>query len=132
MIYELLRSDGSIVVNKNLARNIGLEEAIVYSEILSRYFYFKNRGEMEGEWFYYKVEKMVEQTTINIKKQRKCITKLVELGLIDSKVRGVPAKRYFKVNEDEAVLVNILNGKFVASKAKTTEQYRPKRPSLFQ
>jgi len=39
IIIDLLRSDGSIVVNKRLAKAIGLMEAVVYSELVSMYKY---------------------------------------------------------------------------------------------
>ena len=52
MIYELLRSDGSIVVNKALIHAIGLNEAILYSELLSKYYYFDARGQLVNGWFY--------------------------------------------------------------------------------
>ena len=33
-ILNLLRSDGSIIINKTLAQKIGLHEAIIYSDLI--------------------------------------------------------------------------------------------------
>ncbi len=100
-LIELLRSDGSIVINKTLAKNIGLNEAIIYSELLSRYCYFSNRNELTADGYFFNTVKDLEDgTTLNDYSQRKAIKKLEELGLIKYDKRDLPAKRYFKIVDD--------------------------------
>ena len=73
-LIELLRSDGSIVINKTLAKNIGLNEAIIYSELLSRYCYFSNRNELTADGYFFNTVKDLEDgTTLNEYSQRKAI-----------------------------------------------------------
>ena len=36
-MLELLRSDGSIIINKNLSHAIGVEETILFSELISKF-----------------------------------------------------------------------------------------------
>ena len=108
-LIELLRSDGSIVINKTLAKNIGLNEAIIYSELLSRYCYFSNRNELTADGYFFNTVKDLEDgTTLNEYSQRKAIKKLEELGLIKCDKRDLPAKRYFKIINDIEVIVKYL------------------------
>jgi len=108
-LIELLRSDGSIIINKTLAKNIGLNETIIYSELLSRYCYFNNRNELTADGYFFNTVKDLEDgTTLNDYSQRKAIKKLEELGLIKCDKRDIPAKRYFKIIDDTQVIVKYL------------------------
>lgn len=98
-ILDTLRADGSIVVNKKLAKEIGLNPAVVLSELIARYKWHKDENMIDGEWFYCTEETLEEQTSLNRYHQDKAINELQELGLIEKEVKGMPAKRYFKINE---------------------------------
>lgn len=99
-LFDLLRSDGSIVVNKGLAHAIGLNEAIIYSELVSLHEYWRKRGKLlEDAWFYCTVENLENNTTIKRKLQEKTVKNLVDLELIEVKRMGLPAKRYFRVTD---------------------------------
>ena len=101
----LLKSGGSIIVNKNLARNIGLDATIFYSEICSKYNYFQQKEMLDEDgYFFNTVENMLEDTSLSDYRQREAIKKLIKLGLIFYQKRGLPARRYFKVNlNDEPI-----------------------------
>ena len=100
-IIDLLRSDGSIVVNKKLARAIGLDPAIMYSELISKKIYFENRGQLTEDGFFFNtVENMVEDTTLSKHRQLKAIKELIALGLIAHQNRGLPQRRFFKVHDN--------------------------------
>jgi len=111
MIFiDALRSDGSIIVNKALARTLGIETAIMYSELLSKYNYFLTRGMLGNEeWFFNTIENMEEDTCISAYSQRKAIKKLKEMGLIEYSIRGIPAKRYFKIVLDDALIGSLIS-----------------------
>lgn len=122
-IFKLLRSDGSIVVNKNLAKNIGLCEAILYSELISRYSYFEERDSLDSDsCFYNTVEDLEEGTTLSDYQQRKAIKTLVNLKLLSVKLKGLPAKRYFKMNFDTELIL-----KYLKSSSKKTKGLRIKK-----
>lgn len=104
----LLKSGGSIIVNKNLTRNIGLDAAILYSEICSKYKYFSQRKELDKDgYFFNTVENMSRDTSLSDHRQREAIKKLKELGLIFYQKRGMPARRYFKVNIDYDLIARL-------------------------
>lgn len=98
-ILDLLRSDGSIVVNKKLAHKIGLNEAIIYSELVSLHKYWGDRGQLEeGTWFFCTIESLQEKTTLKKDTQNRAIGKLEKTwGLIETKRMGLPSKRYFRI-----------------------------------
>mgnify|MGYP006277558131 FL=1 len=99
---DLIKSDGYITVSKELARKIGLQETILLSELISQHKYFKQRNELDKEgYFYCTVDKMEKQTTISKKTQTRKINNLVEMGLIEKKLKGLPAKRHFNINEQK-------------------------------
>lgn len=101
---DILRSDGSIVVNKSLARVIGLDAAILFSEIVSKFKYHEDRKELtNGSWFYFTEDKLEENTTFKRSVQDKAIKKLVDLGLISKKIMGMPSKRFFTINKDAII-----------------------------
>jgi hypothetical protein len=105
-INDILLKSGSIIVNKNLARNIGLDAAIFYSELCSKYKYFCQRKELDKDgYFFNTVENMLKDTSLSDYRQREAIKILKELGLIYYQRRyipgrGISARRYFKVNMD--------------------------------
>jgi len=96
-LLQLLNANGFISVNKQLIKEIGLEPAVVFGEIVSKYYYHKGRGELrKGGWFYFTVEKMEEVTSLSKYKQKKAINSLIEIGLIEQNIMGVPSKRHFR------------------------------------
>lgn len=88
--------------NKTLAKKIGLHESIFLGEIISEYDYWEKRGCLtEDGYFYSTVENVTESTTLSDYQQRSIIKHLIELNIIDMKISGMPAKRYFKIDEEQ-------------------------------
>lgn len=108
-ITDLLRNDGFIIYNKNLAKNIGVNEAILYSELLSRWSYFKERGQLTEDGFFFNTVKDLEEgTALSEYQQRRALNSLRDKGLIEIEVRGIPAKRYFRIVEDSELITSYL------------------------
>ncbi|SOC39066.1 hypothetical protein [Ureibacillus acetophenoni] len=128
MILDLLRSDGSIIVNKRLSRLIGLDAAVLYAELISKQQYFAQRGLLTEDGFFFNtIENMELDTTLTKYQQKKAIDKLVELKLIKRDNRGSPPMRFFKINEDETVIMEILKEKNLPFKSKKTEHLKGKK-----
>lgn len=99
-IIHLLASRNFIVVNKDVARKIGLDEAIMLGELASEYGYWETRSELtEDGFFFTTVENVEANTTFSQYKQQRTIERLQELGLLYVDRRGLPAKRYIKLRE---------------------------------
>ena len=128
-MLDLLRADGSIVVNKKLAKKIGLDEAIIYSELASQFNFWSIKAELvdrdckknkDGQWFFCTVEKLEEHTTIKKGRQQRTIQSLENLKLIETKKMGLPAKRYFRMTEE---IFNIMfDNKFQSTQNEPTDK----------
>lgn len=110
IVYDFLRSDGSVVVNKRLIHAIGLHEAILYSELLSKRNYFESRGMLEHGYFYNTADNLFRDTGLSAKQQRSAIKKLEDYGLIKTHLHGVPAKKYFKIVDNIQILQDLMLG----------------------
>jgi len=109
-IYDLLRADGSIVINKNLIFSIGLNESILYTELLAKFNYFSIREQItEDGYFFNTVDNLILDTGLGEKTQRNVIKRLQELELIDYKVQGMPPKRYFKIIDNTQLLLYFIS-----------------------
>lgn len=97
-LFDLLRADGSITVNKKLAHEIGLNEAVVYSELVSLYIYWRDRNELtEDGWFFCTAANLEKNTTLKEKTLQRATNKLVKIGLIEKKKKGLPSKTHYKI-----------------------------------
>ena len=103
---HLLSSSAFIVLNKELARQVGLKEAILLADLISKEEYFIANGMTDG-WFFNTEANIYKDTTLTAYQQRKCLTTLKKEGLIEVKRKGIPAKQYFKINEQ--LVVKFLN-----------------------
>lgn len=104
-LYDLLRANGSIVINKNFIHGIGLNEAIIYSELLSKFDYFETRNQLQyDKAFFNTVDDLYLSTGIADRAQRTAIKNLVRLGLLANTTKGIPPKRYFKLCFDDKVI----------------------------
>lgn len=109
-ILRLLASDGFLSVNKHLARIVGLDAAVLLAELASAHNYFESREQLTADGMFFEtVEHIQENTTLTQYQQAKAVKVLVNAGILETKKIGIPAKRYFLINE-EAVL-NILDYK---------------------
>jgi len=103
---HLLSSTAFIVLNKELAKRVGLKEAVLLADLISKEEYFIANGMTDG-WFFNTEANIEKDTTLTAYQQRKCLTTLKKEGLIEVKRKGIPAKQYFKINEQ--LVVKFLN-----------------------
>lgn len=122
-LTNLLASNNYIIVNKILIKELGLEEAILFGELASEYSYWKEREKLEDDYFFSTMENIEKNTCLSSYKQRKLIEKLKNEGLISTKIQGIPAKRYIKINEELVIKkLNIKLLKNLTSSSKKNEQ----------
>ena len=105
---ELLSSSAFIVLNKTLAKNLGLKETVLLADLISKEEYFIDKGMTDG-WFFNTEANIQNDTTLTPYQQRKSIKTLKNHLIIETKRMGVPAKQYFKINEEQ--VVKFLNNK---------------------
>lgn len=100
-LFKILNANNYFSVNRIIAHKIGLSATIFMSELLDKLQYFEEKGLLSEEWFYLTVETVQERTTLGKDAQTGAIKVLKELGLIDCKAMGMPAKRHFKVFKEK-------------------------------
>ena len=91
-ILDLMASDNFIMYNKALAKQIGVENAILFGAMCGYQRGFK------GEEFFREQEKIIEDTCLTEYAVRKAVKDLRELGLLFVEKKGMPAKYYFRIN----------------------------------
>lgn len=123
-ILNLISNSGFIVVNKYLLKLLGLNATILLGELASEYDYWNTRGETEEGFFYTTVENVENNTTLTKYQQSQALTKLLEYNLVEVQIKGIPAKRYIRLNEEE--ILNMFDCKklknLTASSQKTLPQ----------
>jgi len=125
-------SSGSLVTNKELARSIGLHPAIMFCELLSKEDYFEERGELKEGWFFNTIENMEKDTFLSEYQQRETINILQKLGLIDYKLKGMPAMRYFKINGDKLYeLLELGNSEKLTNSQRETNKLTPRNSRTY-
>ena len=97
---HLLSSSAFLIVNKQLAKQVGLKGAVLLADLISKEEYFISNGMTDG-WFFNTAKNIEEDTCLTSHQQRKAIKNLKELGIIETKVVGIPAKQHFKIIENK-------------------------------
>lgn len=100
-LTQILASRNYIILNKGLAKTLGINTSIMLGELCSEYEYWKSQGQLEDEYFFSTVSNIEENTTLTRKLQDTAIKKLREHGIIETKIMGLPARRYFKINQEK-------------------------------
>ena len=115
-ILKLIASSSYLTVNKNLARSLSLEAAILYADLASTQLYWNERGE---DWFFRTRELTEQETTLSRSKQIKAYKLLKGAGLIKDKFKGIPAKKYYQIDGScQKNLVSLLSDNETASRLK--------------
>ena len=109
---HLLSSTAFLIVNKELAKQVGLKAAVLLADLISKEEYFISKGMTDG-WFFNTAKNIEDDTSLTSHQQRKAIKNLKDLGIIETKVVGIPAKQHFKIIENK--LLSYFNSSFEES-----------------
>lgn len=100
-LFTLLNANNYHTFNREIARKIGLEAAIMLSEIVDKFCHFESKGWLKEGWFYLTIEDVEERTTLSRRHQDTAIQDLKNLGFIETKQMGMPAKRHFRIFKEK-------------------------------
>lgn len=101
-IINQLSQDNFITVNRSIAGIVGLEAAVILGELASEYKYWKDRDGLDSEGFFFStVENLEARTFLSAHSQRQALTKMQQCGWVTIEKRGMPARRYIRINGDE-------------------------------
>lgn len=96
---NMMASTNYMVVNKDMAHKVGLIPTIVLSELCGEYDYYTKEGKTQDGWFFSTTENIENNTTLSYHQQTEGIKKLIEVGILEQENRGLPARRFFRINE---------------------------------
>lgn len=105
MITDLLSTDGFIIYNKKLARTIGTNPAILLGYLCSEYNFYSSNGQLDDGMFFCTREKIKYNTGLTETEQRTATKKLKELEILETELKGMPSKTYYKINENNVLSV---------------------------
>ena len=92
------------IINKELAKQIGRDETFLLTDLITKYEYFKNNNMTVSyddiEYFFATSESIENDTMFSYYEQKKLLKRLENLGLIKIVKKGIPAKLYFHIVEN--------------------------------
>ncbi len=98
-IKNLLMSSNYYALNKTLVRNLGIETAFFLTTLVEA---DETLADDEG-WFYQTAPALEKITGLSNHKQSKCIEQLISLGILLQENKGMPMKRYFKLDYEQVL-----------------------------
>lgn len=91
-------------INKTIHKKYGMPTALWLAEILSRWYYWLDKGKLDKEgYFYITQEKIKEATGLGRTTQHKIIKRLQELKIIEVKRVGLPGRNWYKIDMIELI-----------------------------
>ena len=104
-IFKLLNPDNTVTINRPLAHALGTNEAIIYSALIAKQAYYEKHEMLDAEgYFYSTIADLQESTGLTRYQQDRAIKSLAEFDLIECCKKGIPARRYFRINNDMELL----------------------------
>ena len=106
-VEQALKQQGYIMTYKCLIKELGTLEAIFLSELISKHTYFKNKNMLDDDgYFYCTYDSLNESTGIKRRNLETLRAKFKELGLIDFKRKGIPARIWYKIDYEKVLEVS--------------------------
>ena len=104
-LLNVMAQDNYIMYNINLARNIGIDEAILIGELARKYNYWDMNNKLTDDGFFFITRDDIEKdTSLSDHRQREAFRKLQELGIvIVNNNKGAVRVNYYKVDDNELV-----------------------------
>lgn len=98
LVLASLVSTSFVQIPRPFMRLLNPDEAIVFASLLDFHRLFQFIVQKQKGWFFYTVEKMERDTGRNQKAQLRILNCLKKRKLIAVQKKGMPAKRYIRVN----------------------------------
>jgi hypothetical protein len=123
-IFDLLRHDAWLQESTALRWALGNDEAAIYAYLLYKNEYWKEHDGLNGGYFFLTIEDLYVGVHVNKRAQRSAVKNLVDNGLIDMKVQGIPPIRYFKINFNQELIIKLLQkGKELAENVRKVNEF---------
>lgn len=106
MLENLLSMNGFVIANKKLSREIGLNASVMIGMLYSEYSFWEESEKLTQDGYFYCTREKIEYNTgLTPNEQRTAIKKLVDLQILETKLDGMPAKTYYRIDERRLLLI---------------------------
>ena len=131
--FHLLQGDLDVRTNRYISHVLGVDASITLSALIMKQQHYHKYGMLTPDgYFYSTLDDLWDITTLKRYVQDKAIELLKSVGLLSTIVRGLPAKRHFKVIFDEEILGDIiLRGKEIAQRKRKPERVTKTAISIY-
>ena len=130
-VLRLIASNSYLTVNKHIIKEVGLEGAVMLAELASINNYMEEHDMMdESGMFFATAEHMEESTGLTAYQQSKAIKQLEEKGVIITCRKGLPAKKFFSINE--AGISALFQNKFSKNLKTRVKETSKQEPQFFE
>ncbi|MGG4490818.1 hypothetical protein [Metabacillus idriensis] len=111
-LISILSGKGFVMYNKQLAHEVSVNGSIIFGQLCSSYESFSSKNMLtiknDKEYFFLTSEMLEEETALTYKQQLKAAKELEDHGYIETRVMGMPSKKYFHITSKiEIKLVGI-------------------------
>jgi len=106
-ILTLLSAKSFLTVNKQLAKIVGLESAVLFADLAGSQLYWETEDKLKDGYFFRTQAEIEEQTTLSAKVQQRCCKELEQKGILKTKLKGLPAVKHYSI--DESCIENLIN-----------------------
>lgn len=117
-IKKTILENKYLALSKELISKIGLHESLLYCELVDRFYYLQSQSRLVDGYFYATTDYLKNNTGLSKYQQKKAEKSLTDLGLIEFEIRGMPAKKHYKINEN----IDIISVFFAPEKEQKNEQ----------
>lgn len=93
-LKQLLMSSNYYVLNKQIIKTLGIESAFLLTALIEA----SDGLSDENGWFYKTAPSLEEETGLSKHKQSNIIDELIRLGILEQENKGMPMKRFFRIN----------------------------------
>jgi len=103
---SILASTPFLIINKHLLLSVGVDASLVLSDLIQKEQYFKDSCQDNDGYFFNITNDISCSTTLSYYQIKQAISVLEKWGMIKVILKGVPAKKHFKI--DKSQILNFL------------------------
>ena len=122
-LLNILGSDAYWVLNKKLVKHLGCDATLLLQHFID--LQYKLFG---GDEFYQQQERITEETSLGEHIIRECVKKLNKFGLLSITKKGLPAKNWYYIHEEQ--VVRMLNNQWSENLTTSGHENGPQRKEL--
>jgi hypothetical protein len=113
-VFNTLRSNSFLLVNKTLIQALGFVEAGILCNYIDKFHFFETNNPENDGWFYLTHAQQMDDLNVGDFTIRKVKAFLIEQNIIKTKKKGLPAREWMYINFDK--LMTLLQSKVPTNK----------------